>query len=206
MYKKIFKRLIDFLVAFFGILILSPIFILITIGLFFANQGKPFLFQMRPGKGERNFKIIKFKTMNDKKDEQGNLLADTKRLTKIGSIVRRTSLDEIPQLINVIVGDMSLIGPRPLLMSYLPFYTEQERFRHSVRPGITGLAQINGRNTVKWDERLAFDVEYVKNISFKNDIAIILNSVNVVLFSQGVSVDPSILMKDLNDERSNTNN
>ncbi|SFE69074.1 sugar transferase [Flavobacterium xueshanense] len=206
MYKNFFKRLIDFLVAFFGILILSPIFILITTGLFFANQGKPFFFQMRPGKGEHNFKIIKFKTMNDKKDEQGNLLADTKRLTKIGSFVRKTSLDEIPQLINVIVGDMSLIGPRPLLVSYLPFYTEQERFRHTVRPGITGLAQVNGRNTVKWDERLAFDVEYVKNISFRNDIAIIFNSINVVLFSQGVSVDPSILMKDLNDERSNTNN
>lgn len=206
MYKNYFKRLLDFMAAFLGLLLLSPIFILITIGLFFANQGIPFFFQMRPGKGERNFKIIKFKTMNDKKDAQGNLLPDAKRLTKIGSFVRKTSLDEIPQLINILKGDMSLIGPRPLLVSYLPFYTDNERLRHTVRPGITGLAQINGRNSVRWNDRLAFDVEYVKNISFMNDIAIILNSIKVVLFSKGVSVDPSILMKDLNDERRNTNN
>ncbi|TWH99157.1 lipopolysaccharide/colanic/teichoic acid biosynthesis glycosyltransferase [Flavobacterium tiangeerense] len=203
MYKNFIKRFIDFIVAFLGLLVLSPIFLFVTIGLFFANNGKPFFFQLRPGKEEKIFKIIKFKTMNDKMDDKGNLLSDTKRLTTIGSFVRKASLDEIPQLINVILGDMSLIGPRPLLVSYLPYYTNEERLRHTVLPGITGLAQVNGRNTVKWDDRLRYDVEYVKNISFRNDVLIIINSINVVLFSKGLSVDPSILMKDLNDERRN---
>ncbi|PHX61736.1 MAG: sugar transferase [Flavobacteriales bacterium] len=206
MYKFFFKRLIDFLFTFFGLIILSPIFVFITIGLFIANNGKPFFVQIRPGKDEKLFKIIKFKTMNDNKNSQGKLLPDAKRLTIIGRFVRKTSIDEIPQLINVLKGDMTLIGPRPLLVSYLPFYTDEERLRHSVRPGITGLAQINGRNTVSWDKRLAFDVEYVKNISFKNDIFIVLNSIMIVLFSKGVSVDPTILMKDLNDERKHPDN
>lgn len=206
MYKYFFKRLIDFLLAFSGLIILSPIFVIITIGLFIANRGKPFFVQIRPGKDEKLFKIIKFKTMNDDKDSHGELLPDAKRLTIIGRFVRKTSIDEIPQLINVLKGDMSLIGPRPLLVSYLPFYKEKERVRHSVRPGITGLAQVNGRNTVSWNNRLAFDVEYVKNISFKNDIFIVLNSIKVVLFSKGVSVDSTILMKDLNDERKYTDN
>ena len=206
MYKYFFKRLIDFLFAFSGLIILSPIFVIITIGLFIANTGKPFFVQIRPGKDEKLFKIIKFKTMNDDKNSQGELLPDAKRLTIVGRFVRKTSIDEIPQLINVLKGDMSLIGPRPLLVSYLPFYKEEERVRHSVRPGITGLAQVNGRNTVSWDKRLAFDVEYVKNISLKNDIFIVLNSIKVVLFSKGLSVDPTILMKDLNDERKNSDN
>lgn len=206
MYKYFFKRLIDFLFAFSGLIILSPIFVIITIGLFIANRGKPFFVQIRPGKDEKLFKIIKFKTMNDDKNSQGELLPDAKRLTIIGRFVRKTSIDEVPQLINVLKGDMSLIGPRPLLVSYLPFYKEEERVRHSVRPGITGLAQVNGRNTVSWNNRLAFDVEYVKNISFKNDVFIVLNSIKVVLFSKGVSVDPTILMKDLNDERKHTDN
>lgn len=206
MYKYFFKRLIDFLFAFSGLIILSPIFVIITIGLFIANSGKPFFVQIRPGKDEKLFKIIKFKTMNDNKNSQGELLPDAKRLTNIGRFVRKTSIDEIPQLINVFKGDMSLIGPRPLLVSYLPFYKEEERVRHSVRPGITGLAQVNGRNTVSWDKRLAFDIEYVKNISLKNDIFIVLNSIKVVLFSKGLSVDPTILMKDLNDERKYTDN
>jgi lipopolysaccharide/colanic/teichoic acid biosynthesis glycosyltransferase len=206
MYKFFFKRLIDFLLSSFGLIILSPIFVFFTIGLFIANSGKPFFVQIRPGKDEKLFKIIKFKTMNDDKNSQGELLPDAKRLTNIGRFVRKTSIDEIPQLINVFKGDMSLIGPRPLLVSYLPFYKEEERVRHSVRPGITGLAQVNGRNTVSWDKRLAFDVEYVKNISLKNDIFIVLNSIKVVLFSKGLSVDPTILMKDLNDERKNSDN
>lgn len=206
MYKYFFKRLIDFLFAFSGLIILSPIFVIITIGLFIANRGKPFFVQIRPGKDEKLFKIIKFKTMNDDKNSQGELLPDAKRLTIIGRFVRKTSIDEVPQLINVLKGDMSLIGPRPLLVSYLSFYKEEERVRHSVRPGITGLAQVNGRNTVSWNNRLAFDVEYVKNISFKNDVFIVLNSIKVVLFSKGVSVDPTILMKDLNDERKHTDN
>lgn len=201
MYKIFFKRLIDFLAAFLGLLFLSPIFIFVMIGLFFANQGKPFFFQIRPGKGERSFKIIKFKTMNDKKDENGNLLPDAKRLTKIGRFVRKTSLDEIPQLINVLIGDMSLIGPRPLLMRYLPFYTDEERIRHTVRPGITGLAQVNGRNTVRWDERLAFDVFYVQNLSFKQDLQILYKTILKVVTSKNIVVDPESIMQNLDDER-----
>ena len=206
MYKKYYKRVIDFIISLILIILFSPLLILAIIILSISNQGKPFFFQQRPGKNCKIFTIMKLKTMNDKKDDKGNLFPDERRLTIIGRFVRKTSIDEIPQLINVLIGDMSLIGPRPLLVSYLPFYTDEERFRHSVRPGITGLAQVNGRNTVSWDKRLAFDVEYVKNISFKNDIFIVLNSIKVVLFSKGVSVDPTILMKDLNDERKYTDN
>src|SRR5690606_7154375 len=138
MYKNYLKRIIDFLAAFFGLALLSPIFIVVTIGLFIANSGKPFFFQTRPGKNEKVFKIVKFKTMNDKKDKNGDLLPDAERLTKIGSFVRKTSLDEVPQLINVLKGDMSLVGPRPLLVHYLPLYNETQKRRHEVRPGITG--------------------------------------------------------------------
>jgi len=203
LYNAFFKRILDFTLALLGFVILSPIFIAITILLFFANEGKPFFIQLRPGKDERLFKIIKFKTMNDKKDDQGNLLSDSKRLSKIGIFVRKTSLDEIPQLINVLWGDMSFIGPRPLLIKYLPYYTGNELLRHSIRPGITGLAQVSGRNTLNWDERLALDVRYVENITLINDITIILQSIKAVLFSKGVSLDPNALMKDLDDERNN---
>ncbi|MBP4141517.1 sugar transferase [Flavobacterium sp. P4023] len=201
MYKFFFKRVIDFLFAFFGLLLLSPIFIVIWIGLFFANDGKPFFFQLRPGKDEKSFKIIKFKTMNDKVDEHGALLPDVKRLTPIGSFVRKTSLDEIPQLINVLKGEMSLIGPRPLLLRYLPFYREVERLRHTIRPGITGWAQINGRNTVKWDDRLSLDVYYVENISFKLDCMILYKTVMKVVASENIVVDPESIMQNLDDER-----
>ncbi len=150
LYKKIIKRFLDFIIALIGFMILSPVFLIVTIGLFFANQGKPFFFQKRPGKDERIFKVIKFKTMNDKKDVQGNLLSDADRLTPIGTFVRKTSLDEIPQLLNVLKGDMSLIGPRPLLPEYLPLYNEEQKKRHHVKPGITGWAQVNGRNAISW--------------------------------------------------------
>lgn len=189
MYKNYIKRLIDFLAAFFGLLLLSPIFIFVMIGLFFANQGKPFFFQSRPGKNERIFKIIKFKTMNDKKDSEGNLLSDAERLTKIGSFVRKTSLDEIPQLINVLKGDMSLIGPRPMLPEYLPLYSEKHKQRHDVRPGITGLAQVKGRNTMKFSERFDNDVFYVNNLSFLLDVKIILLTVKSVLFKSSTIVN-----------------
>src|SRR5690554_4679777 len=187
MYKNLFKRLIDFLAAFFGLLLLSPIFIIVMIGLYFANQGKPFFFQARPGKDERIFKIIKFKTMNDKKDTQGNLLSDAERLTPIGAFVRKTSLDEIPQLINVLKGDMSLIGPRPLLVQYLPLYNEEQKRRHVVRPGITGWAQVNGRNAISWKRKFELDVEYVDNLSLMMDLKVFFTTFKKVFKSEGIS-------------------
>jgi len=205
MYKNFGKRIIDFICSLLGMLLLSPLLIIVTIGLFFANQGKPFFFQFRPGKNGKIFTIVKFKTMNDKKDDRGNLLPDGKRLTKIGVFVRKISLDEIPQLVNVIKGDMSLIGPRPLLVRYLPFYTDKERLRHTVRPGITGLAQVNGRNALKWDERLALDVDYVENLSFKQDLKILYKTVLKVIVSENTIVNPESIMKNLDDERKNRN-
>jgi len=195
MYKILFKRLIDFLAAFFGLLLLSPIFILATIGLFFANQGKPFFFQPRPGKGGRIFKIIKFKTMNDKKDANGNLLSDAERLTQIGSFIRKTSLDEIPQLINVLKGDMSLVGPRPLLVQYLPLYNPHQTRRHEARPGITGWAQVNGRNAISWKQKFDYDVWYVDNISFELDVKIFFLTIKKVFVREGISADGQATME-----------
>src|SRR5690606_4734515 len=166
---------------------------------------KPLFFQLRPGKNERIFKIIKFKTMNDKTDADGKLLPDSDRLTQTGRFVRKTSIDEIPQLINVLMGDMCLVGPRPLLPRYLPYYTETERIRHQVRPGITGLAQVKGRNILEWDKRLAYDVQYVNEISFKSDVLIILLTIKKVLKSDGVVVDPNLILLDLDEERKHTN-
>lgn len=203
MYKKYFKRLIDFTIAFLGLLILSPIFIIVTIGLYFVNQGKPFFFQKRPGLNEKIFSIIKFKTMNDQKDANGNLLSDAERLTTIGAFVRKTSLDELPQLINILKGDMSLIGPRPLLEKYLPYYNEKERLRHSIKPGITGWAQLQGRNTARWDNRLAFDVEYVQKISFLFDLKIFFLTISKVIKSEDIIIDPRSIMQDLDEERNN---
>lgn len=189
MYKNYCKRFFDFIVAFFGLLILSPIFIIVTIALFIANDGKPFFFQARPGKDENIFKIIKFKTMNDKKDTDGNLLPDSERLTKVGSFVRKTSIDEIPQLINVLKGDMSLIGPRPLLPEYLEMYNEVQKKRHLVRPGITGLAQVKGRNQMKFSERFKNDVYYVENLAFSLDVKIVLMTIQSILFKSNTIVN-----------------
>ncbi|MEE4001062.1 sugar transferase [Tenacibaculum sp. FZY0031] len=189
MYNNHIKRFLDFIITFLGFIILSPVFLIVTIGLFFANQGKPFFFQKRPGKDERIFKIIKFKTMNDRKDAQGYLLPDADRLTTIGKFVRKTSLDEIPQLLNVLKGDMSLIGPRPLLPEYLPMYSEKHKKRHNVRPGITGLAQVKGRNTMRFSERFDNDVFYVDNLSFSLDARIIFMTINSVLFKSSTIVN-----------------
>ncbi|WP_286926883.1 sugar transferase [Flavobacterium sp. UBA4197] len=189
MYKNYCKRFFDFTVALFGCILLFPIFVVVTICLYFANQGKPFFFQVRPGKKEKFFKIIKFKTMNDKKDANGNLLPDSERLTKVGSFVRKTSIDEIPQLINVLKGDMSLIGPRPLLPAYLPLYNEMQKQRHDVRPGITGWAQVNGRNAISWQQKFEYDVFYVNNISFMNDMKIIFLTVKKVVVREGISAE-----------------
>jgi undecaprenyl phosphate N,N'-diacetylbacillosamine 1-phosphate transferase len=187
MYKTIFKTIIDFSCAFIGLLLLSPLFIIITFGLYFANQGQPFFFQLRPGLNGVIFKIIKFKTMNDKKDAAGNLLSDGERLTKIGAFVRKTSLDEIPQLLNVLNGDMSLIGPRPLLPQYLHLYNEFQNRRHEVKPGITGWAQVNGRNAISWDKKFEYDVWYVDNISFILDAKIFFMTIKKIIKTEGIN-------------------
>jgi len=187
LYKNFFKPVIDALAAILFLLILSPVFVFVFVALVISNQGKPFFYQPRPGKDEKIFNVIKFKTMNDKKDTNGNLLADKDRLTPLGSFVRKTSLDEIPQLINVIKGDMSLIGPRPLLVRYLPLYNEFQRRRHEVRPGITGWAQANGRNALSWEQKFELDVWYVDHISFLLDVKIFLRTLKKVVKSEGIS-------------------
>ncbi|MBT0549769.1 sugar transferase [Riemerella anatipestifer] len=187
MYKNLFKRIIDFSLALLGFIILFPVFLIVMVLLTIANQGKPFFFQKRPGFNERIFSIIKFKTMNDKKDAQGNLLPDAERLTVVGKFVRKTSLDEIPQLLNVIKGDMSLVGPRPLLPQYLPLYNEEQKKRHNVRPGITGWAQVNGRNAISWQQKFEYDVWYVHNLSLFLDIKILFLTVKKVFVSEGIS-------------------
>ena len=195
MYKKYIKRILDFILAIIGFMLLLPIFSVVTVFLIFANQGKPFFFQLRPGRNEKIFKIIKFKTMNDKKDKEGHLLPDADRLTRVGQFVRKTSLDEIPQLLNVIKGDMSIIGPRPLLVQYLPLYDENQKRRHEVRPGITGLAQINGRNAISWKEKFEYDVEYVDNLSFILDTKIIILTLKKVLKKEGISQEGQATME-----------
>ncbi len=192
MYKKIIKRFLDFIIALIGLILILPLFVLVIVGLFFANHGKPFFFQIRPGKNGRLFKIIKFKTMNDKKDSEGNLLSDEYRLTKIGAFVRKTSLDEIPQLLNVLKGDMSLIGPRPLLPEYLPLYNESQRRRHEVKPGITGWAQVNGRNAISWEQKFEYDVWYVENVSFLLDLKILYQTIKKVFKREGITAENSV--------------
>ncbi|WP_454047198.1 sugar transferase [Chryseobacterium sp. Marseille-Q8038] len=195
MYKNYLKRILDFVFSLMGITLLLPIFLIVMVGLFLANDGKPFFFQSRPGKKGKVFKIIKFKTMNDKKDSNGNLLSDAERLTAIGSFVRKTSLDEIPQLINVLKGDMSLIGPRPLLVQYLPLYNEHQARRHEVRPGITGWAQVNGRNAISWNQKFDYDVWYVENISLMLDCKIFFLTAKKVFIREGVSAEGHVTIE-----------
>ena len=189
MYKSYFKRTTDWVGAVTGLLLLAPIFIAVTVGLYFANNGKPFFFQLRPGKKGQLFSIIKFKTMNDKKDSDGALLPDKDRLTKIGVFVRKTSLDEIPQLLNVLKGDMSLIGPRPLLPEYLPLYNPVQQRRHDVKPGITGWAQVNGRNAISWEQKFELDVWYVTHLSFNLDVRIFFLTFKKVLVREGINTE-----------------
>ena len=196
MYKNFFKRIIDFTLSLIGFVIISPIFIILWIWLTIANKGAGALFfQERPGKNERIFKVIKFKTMTDQRDASGNLLPDAERLTKVGKFVRSTSLDEIPQLLNVIKGDMSLIGPRPLLVQYLPLYNDTQRRRHEVRPGITGWAQVNGRNAISWTHKFEYDVWYVDNISLSLDVKILVRTILKVFKREGISSDTSSTME-----------
>lgn len=198
MYRNYFKSLFDFTAALVGIVLLSPVFILVTIGLYFANQGKPFFFQSRPGKYGAIFKIIKFKTMNDKKDVDGSLLSDGERLTKIGAFVRKTSLDEIPQLLNVLKGDMSLIGPRPLLPQYLHLYNEFQNRRHEVKPGITGWAQVNGRNAISWDTKFELDVWYVDHFNFTLDMKIFFLTIKKIIKTEGINAADVATMEPFN--------
>ena len=195
MYKRILKRIIDFFIALLALIFFSPIFIVLIILLRFANKNAGIFFtQSRPGKNETIFKVIKFKTMNDKRDNNGNLLPDGERLTRIGKFVRSTSLDELPQLINVLKGDMSLIGPRPLLVQYLPLYNKQQARRHEVRPGITGWAQVNGRNSINWEQKFELDVWYIDHISFWFDMKILYLTIKKVLVREGISSEGSVTM------------
>lgn len=187
MYRSFFKRFIDLFAGLVAFLILSPVFLLLTLLLWLSNNGSPFFTQLRPGKSCKPFRVVKFKTMNEAQDAAGNLLPDEERLTPIGKFVRKTSLDEIPQLLNVIKGDMSLIGPRPLLMEYVPLYSEMQRRRHEVRPGITGWAQINGRNAISWKEKFELDVWYVHHLSFWLDVKIVLTTLIKVFKAEGIS-------------------
>ena len=195
MYKHFLKRLIDFSVALCGLILLSPLIGTIIVVLYFVNRGKVFFFQDRPGKNGKIFRIVKFKTMNDKKDGRGNLLPDMERLSKAGRFIRSASLDEIPQLWNVLKGDMSLIGPRPLLVEYLPLYDENQIRRHEVRPGMTGLAQVNGRNAISWKQKFQWDVWYVDHLSFGLDIRIIYKTILKVFRSEGINAGKATTME-----------
>ena len=202
MYKLFFKRAIDVFGALFLLVVLSPLIIFVTIWLHFANKGAgAFFYQERPGKGEKIFKVIKFKSMTDERDANGELLDDELRLTKAGRFVRTTSIDELPQVINILKGDMSFIGPRPLLPRYLPYYTDRERLRHTVRPGMTGLAQVNGRNKMDWNSRLELDAQYVETLSFINDVKIVFKTLVNVIKKENIEVLPTGMY--LDEERRN---
>lgn len=196
LYRDCFKRTLDFCLTSFALVILSPLLLLIVIWLHFANKGAGVFFtQERPGKGGKIFKVIKFKTMTDERDADGNLLPDEQRLTKVGRFVRSTSIDELPQLINVLKGDMALIGPRPLLVQYLPLYNKEQARRHEVRPGITGWAQCHGRNAISWSKKFELDVWYVDHCSFLLDLKIILLTIKKVLVREGISSETSATME-----------
>lgn len=193
MYAKYIKRPLDFFLSLCAIMVLSPILLILAIIGAFAMKGNPFFTQLRPGKNEKIFKLIKFRTMTCEKDKDGNLLPDDERLTKYGKLLRSTSLDELPELLNILIGDMAVIGPRPLLPEYLPYYTEEERKRHDVRPGLTGLAQVNGRNAIaSWEERFSYDLKYVNDCSFKMDVKIFLNTIYKVIKKSDILVGKQI--------------
>ena len=198
LYDKYIKRILDFIISLCAIIILTPFLIIFSLIGVIEMKGNPFFFQERPGKDERIFKLIKFRTMSNEKDAEGNLLPDSVRLNAYGKFLRKCSIDELPELFNILKGDMSIVGPRPLAVSYLPYYNDTEKIRHTVRPGLTGLAQVNGRNAVNWPERFAYDVEYVKNISFLYDVKIVLKTVLTVLKRQDVAVRGTTEIKDFN--------
>ena len=187
MYNRVFKRIIDFTLTLVGIVLISPLLLIIILCLLVVNRGKPFFVQSRPGKNEKAFSLIKFKTMNDKKDAAGNLLPDRDRITGFGAFLRQYSLDELPELINVLKGDMSLIGPRPLLFKYIPLYSEKQKRRHLVRPGITGLAQVSGRNSISWTQKFEYDLYYVENVALLMDMKILCRTFLKVVSRQGIN-------------------
>lgn len=195
MYGRYFKRTLDFSLSLFALIALLPFLLLLTLVGTFAMKGNPFFSQTRPGKSGKIFKLIKFRTMTCETDATGALLPDDVRLTKYGKFLRKTSLDELPELINILVGDMSIVGPRPLLAQYLPLYNERQKHRHDVRPGLTGLAQVKGRNGISFEERFELDLEYIQNLSFKNDVIIILETVKTVLKREGISSETSETME-----------
>jgi len=195
LYTKFFKRIVAFILSLTGFVFFLPIFLSIALILTIVNKGKPFFVQERPGKDEKIFKLIKFKTMNDKRGIDGKLLPDNDRLTSIGNWIRKLSLDETAQLINVIKGDMSLIGPRPLLVEYLSLYDSEQKRRHKIRPGITGWAQVNGRNAISWQQKFEYDVWYVDNLSFKLDIKIFFLTIKKILFREGINASADITME-----------
>lgn len=199
MYAKYFKRMLDFTLSLGAIIVLFPVLLVLTVVGAAAMGGNPFFTQERPGKNEKIFKLIKFRTMNNKKDKKGNLLPDEKRLTSYGKWLRSTSLDEIPELFNILKGDMSIIGPRPLLVKYLPYYTKAQHHRHDVRPGLTGYAQAHGRNASTWDKRFEYDLKYVKHITFTGDVRIIIDTVKAVLKKEGISAEGQATMGDFID-------
>jgi len=201
MYAKFFKRVIDFVVSLVALILLLPVFIILSVIGAIAMQGNPFFTQLRPGKKgkdgkEKIFKLVKFRTMSNAKDKDGNLLPDDVRLNKYGKFLRSTSLDELPELWNILKGDMSIVGPRPLLVAYLPRYSEEQRNRHNVRPGLTGYAQVNGRNAISWEEKFRLDVEYVSNITLAGDIKIIFGTVKSILKREGISSETSVTMEE----------
>ena len=194
-YEKYIKRLIDITCSLAALIVLSPVLLILTIVGAIKMKGNPFFTQLRPGKNEKIFKLVKFRTMTCEKDKDGNLLPDEKRLTKYGKFLRSTSLDELPELWNILKGDMSIVGPRPLLVEYLPLYNETQKHRHDVRPGLTGLAQVRGRNTISWGERFQLDITYIENISFFEDVKIIFETVGKVVKRDGISSETSETME-----------
>lgn len=196
MYARFFKRLIDFTLSLCALIVLSPVLLILTVLGAVKMKGNPFFTQLRPGKDEKIFQLIKFRTMTCETDAEGNLLPDEQRMTRYGEILRSTSLDELPELINILTGDMSIVGPRPLLVKYLPLYNAEQRHRHDVRPGLTGLAQINGRNAISWEEKFRLDVEYVNNITFIGDVKIILGTVMKVLKRDGINSETAATMEE----------
>lgn len=200
MYEKYIKRLLDIILAIISIVILSPIFLILIVCVY-IKLGSPVIFkQKRPGKDEKIFSLYKFRTMTDERDEDGRLLPDEERLNSFGKKLRSTSLDEIPELLNIMKGDMSFVGPRPLLVQYLPLYNEKQKHRHDVRPGFTGLAQVNGRNSISWEEKFEWDIRYVENITFLNDCKIILKTIKIVFKREGISSNSSVTMEEFKGE------